>query len=183
MRITIARLAWGFQFYQYWAMRFCDRIVCEAFKLHVDFRYQLGRAMPARDVYHDTVIHALEADGWRITHDPLTISYGGRDLYVDLGAEHTTIAAEKPGRKIAVEIKSFLGQSPVQDFEQAIGQYEVYRSVLAAIEPDRQIYLAVPQRVNEGLLTERFGQLLLNSLQLCLIIFDEQQERITTWIP
>lgn len=139
--------------------------------------------MPARDIYHDVVVHALEADGWQITHDPLTLSYGGRDLYVDLGAQRTTIAAEKMGQKIAVEIKSFLGLSPVQELEQAIGQYQVYRSVLVEIEPDRQLYLAVPKRINEGLLTERFGQLILNSLQLQLLVFDEQRERIVSWIP
>ncbi|ETW95018.1 MAG: fatty-acid oxidation protein subunit alpha [Candidatus Entotheonella factor] len=139
--------------------------------------------MPARDIYHDTVIHALEADGWQITHDPLTLSYGGRELYVDLGAQRTTIAAEKMGQKIAVEIKSFLGLSPVQELEQAIGQYQVYHSVLRETESDRKLYLAVPQRIKEGLLAERFGQLILNSLQLQVLVFDEQQERIVSWIP
>ena len=55
--------------------------------------------MPARDFYHDAVVKALIADGWTITHDPLKISYGGEDLYVDLGAERMTIAAEKNGQK------------------------------------------------------------------------------------
>jgi len=53
--------------------------------------------MPAQDFYHDAVVRALTADGWMITHDPLSLSYGGRDLYVDLGAERTTIAAERDG--------------------------------------------------------------------------------------
>jgi len=44
-------------------------------------------------------------------------------------------------------------------------------------------YLAVPRRVDEILFSERFGQLIINSLQLCLIVFDEQQERIIKWIP
>ena len=30
--------------------------------------------MPAHDIYHDTVRHALESDGWTITHDPYKIS-------------------------------------------------------------------------------------------------------------
>ncbi len=106
--------------------------------------------MPARNVYHDTVIHALEADGWKITHDPLSLSYGGRDLFVDLGAEHRTLAAEKAGRKIAVEIKSFVGPSVLHDLEEAVGQYNIYRSLLDELEPDREPYLAVPKRVYEG---------------------------------
>src|SRR2546430_10502525 len=75
--------------------------------------------MPAQDIYHDAVLRALTADGWMITHDPLSLSYGGRDLYVGLGAERTTIAAERDGQKIAIEIKSFLGSSPVRDLEEA----------------------------------------------------------------
>ena len=41
--------------------------------------------MSKLDIYHDAVRHALEKDGWTITHDPLTVSVGGRDVYVDLG--------------------------------------------------------------------------------------------------
>jgi XisH protein len=67
--------------------------------------------VPARNVYHDTVIRALAADRWTITDDPLTLSYGSNDLFVDLGAEKPTVAAEKAGRKIAVEIQSFLSPS------------------------------------------------------------------------
>ena len=68
--------------------------------------------MPAKNIYHDVVIHALTDEGWTITHDPLTISYGGKDLFVDLGAERSTIAAEEAGQRIAVEIQSLLCPSP-----------------------------------------------------------------------
>ena len=43
--------------------------------------------MPARDYYHDAVKHALEKDGWTITHDPYHLPYDEKNLYVDLGAE------------------------------------------------------------------------------------------------
>jgi XisH protein len=139
--------------------------------------------MPAQDIYHDAVVRALTADGWMVTHDPLSLAYGGRDLYVDLGAERTTIAAERDGEQIAVEIKSFLGSSPVRDLEEAVGQYQVYRSVLTEIDPGRVLYLAVPQRVYESLFAERFGQLIRQRLQLRLMVFDEHEERIVAWIP
>jgi len=51
--------------------------------------------MPAKDFYHDIVVQAVIKDGWEITHDPFVLSYGGRDLYVDLGAEKQAIAAQK----------------------------------------------------------------------------------------
>ena len=76
--------------------------------------------MPRRDRYHDAVVHALEKGGWTITDDPLTVRYGDRRLFVDLGAENL-IAAEKDQNRIAVEIKSFVGQSEVHDLEVALG--------------------------------------------------------------
>jgi hypothetical protein len=138
--------------------------------------------MPAKNIYHDAVIGALTADGWTITHDPLTLSFGGKDLFIDLGAERVALAAEKAGRRIAVEIQSFLSPSPVRDLQEAVGQYDIYRAVLAEMEPDRVPYLAVPRRVYDGLLTERFGQFIVSRLQLRLLVFDEQQGRVVQWI-
>ncbi len=138
--------------------------------------------MPARDVYHDTVVKALIADDWKITHDPLAIPYGGEDFYVDLGAERTTIAAERNGEKIAIEIKSFLSRSRMNDLEKAVGQYDIYHSILSKIDPDRLLYLAVPLRIYEEVFSAKFGQMIMSSLQLRLIVFDEKQERILKWI-
>ncbi len=48
--------------------------------------------MPAKNIYHDCVVQALTADGWVVTHDPLTLAYGGKDLFVDLGQkEHQSL--------------------------------------------------------------------------------------------
>ncbi|NJR15053.1 MAG: fatty-acid synthase [Calothrix sp. CSU_2_0] len=139
--------------------------------------------MPAKDFYHDTVVQALINDGWEITDDPLILSYGGRELYVDLGAEKTTIAAQKDNLKIAVEIKSFLKPSPVRDLEDAVGQYGVYQSILTDIASERILYLAVPQRSYESIFTEKLGQLILKSLKIKLLVFDDEQRRIIQWIP
>ncbi|MBD2439401.1 XisH family protein [Nostoc sp. FACHB-110] len=138
--------------------------------------------MPARDIYHTAVIKALTADGWIITNDPLYLAYGGRELYIDIGAEKVTIAAERDNEKIAVEIKSFLSLSPVSDLQEAVGQYEVYRTVLQELEPTRKLYLAVPKRAYEGIFSERFGQLVINNIKINLIVFDEQTQRIIKWI-
>ena len=80
--------------------------------------------MPALDQDHHIVRHALEKDGWTITHDPLTLTVGQDRVHLDLGAERV-IAAEKGIRKIAVEIKMFRGLSRVADLEEAIGQYVI----------------------------------------------------------
>ncbi len=58
----------------------------------------------------------------------------------------------------------------------------MYRTVLAETEPDRLLYLALPQRVREGLLAEQLGSLLVSRLDLKLLVFDESEERIVEWI-
>ena len=86
--------------------------------------------MPAKDIYHDTVRTALDKDGWTITHDPLRIRLArGKNLFVDLGAERL-LAAEKGTEKIAVEIKSFIGTSEVEDLKNALGQYVLYEKII-----------------------------------------------------
>jgi len=66
--------------------------------------------MPAKDIYHNTVKNALIKEGWKITDDPLVLQFGETNLYADLGAE-LMIAAQKNGKTICVEIKSFLQES------------------------------------------------------------------------
>ena len=138
--------------------------------------------MPARDRYHDPMTNALIKDGWTITDDPLHVKWGKKDLYVDLGAEQL-LAAEKDQRKIAVEVKSFLGHSEMADLEQAIGQYTIYHDVLSRAEPDRVLFLAVNEEVYNNLFDEPIGELLLENQRVRLIIFDPHTETIRQWIP
>jgi hypothetical protein len=78
--------------------------------------------MPAKDLYHDTVKTALEKDGWTVTDDPLRLKIGTRNAAIDLGAEKL-IAAERGSEKIAVEVKSFIGASLLNDLEKAWGSF------------------------------------------------------------
>ncbi len=136
--------------------------------------------MPARDKYHDAVRNALIKDGWTITHDPLHLKWGTDNLFVDLGAERL-VAAEKQGQKIAVEIKGFSGPSPMTDLERAIGQFTVYRAVLAEREPDHILYLAVPEEVYKDIFEEALGRLILEKGALRVIGFDPAHEEIVLW--
>jgi hypothetical protein len=138
--------------------------------------------MPARDIFHQTMKQALIKDGWNITHDPLHLKWGAKDMYVDLGAEEL-LAAEKAGRKIGVEIKSFTGHSEMKDFEQALGQYIIYDDVLHQVEPERVLYLAIPEEIFVDLFEEPLGQLLIKNHHVQLIVFDPAQEVIVQWIP
>lgn len=138
--------------------------------------------MPARDIYHNNIKNALIKDGWTITHDPMKLKWGVKDMYVDLGAERL-LAAEKAEQQIAVEIKSFVGSSEMDDLEKAIGQYVVYRSVMTRTEPDRTLYLAIHEEVFLDIFEEPLGQLLLEDHHVRLIVFDLQAEVILKWIP
>ncbi|HET6384583.1 MAG TPA: element excision factor XisH family protein [Armatimonadota bacterium] len=95
-----------------------------------------GRTLPARDSFHNAVRAALEKDGWVITDDPLLIRFGRRNVFVDLGAERP-LAAERDGRRIAVEVKSFTGPSDVTELERALGQYRLYSFILPRRDPGR----------------------------------------------
>jgi len=138
--------------------------------------------MPAKDSYHDNVKNALIKDGWTITHDPLRLKWGVKDMYVDLGAEQL-LAAEKTGRKIAVEIKSFIGASEMDDLEKAIGQYVIYHSVMTRTETDRTLYLAIHNEAFLDIFEEPIGRILLEDYQVRLIVYDLQSEVILKWIP
>lgn len=136
--------------------------------------------MPARDLYHDAVKKALVKDGWTITHDPFRLSWGGRDMYIDLGAERL-LAAEKDEQRIAVEVKSFVGASEMQDLERAIGQFVLYRTVLAEREPDRALFLAVPQFILQDVFEQPLGELLIERNLVQVVGFDPDEEVIVQW--
>lgn len=137
--------------------------------------------MPARDTYHDAVRSALIKDGWTITDDPFRLTWGKRDFFVDLAAERV-FAAEKAGRRIAVETKCFLGASPMTDLERALGQFILYRTILDKQEPDRSLFLAVTEDAS-AVFDEPIGQLIIAESSIRVIVFDLLAEEIRRWIP
>ena len=92
------------------------------------------------------------------------------------------VAAEKAGKRIAVEVKSFLGASQMHDLEVALGQFLLYRSILEEQEPDRLLFLAIPDEP-AAILDEPVGQLLIAKHLIQAVVFDPQKEEILRWIP
>lgn len=136
----------------------------------------------AKDKYHDLVRLALENDGWTITNDPLRIPIGRRKAYIDLGAERLLIGAEKNAEKIAVEIKTFAGASDIQDFDQAIGQFTRYGFALKSQEPDRKLFLAIPNIFFNRFFDDNFFIDLLEYAEISSFIYDEEKPIIVKWI-
>ena len=134
----------------------------------------------AKDTFHDVVKAALIKEGWTITHDPYEIAVGGVEMYIDLGAEQV-IGAEQGEAKIAVEVKSFFGRSIISDFHTAHGQFLDYRYALEETEPERVLYLAVPENTYVTFFKLAFIQTAIRRSQLRLIVYDPDKEVITQW--
>jgi hypothetical protein len=136
--------------------------------------------MAAKDLFHEAVKQALLKEQWVITSDPLTIKIEGVKFEIDLAAEKV-FAAQKAGRKIAVEVKSFLNNSAITDFHAALGQFLNYRLALQMTESDRTLYLAVPLETFESFFQERFVQEAVKLYQLKLIVYDPEKEVVIAW--
>lgn len=144
-------------------------------------RRQTEYEMPAKDIYHNCVKTALIKDGWTITDDPLSLKVGQKDIFIDLAAEKFFVA-EKQGVKIAVEVKSFVGKSEIEDLKNALGQYYLYDKILKYLNSDKNLYIAVRKAVFQRLSAETIGQIIFSDKNLKLIVFDPNLEEITRWI-
>jgi hypothetical protein len=136
--------------------------------------------MAAKDLFHDAVKQALLKEQWVITADPMTIKIEGVKFEIDLAAEKV-FAAEKAGRKIAVEVKSFLSNSALRDFHLALGQCLNYRLALQMREPDRTLYLAVPFDTFDSFFQERFVREAVRLYQLKLLVYNPEKEVVIEW--
>lgn len=137
--------------------------------------------MPVRDLYHDAVKSALIKDGWTIIADPYRIQYEDINLYADLAAERP-IAAEREGQKIVVEIKSFVGRSPLTDFHSAIGQYMVYLMLLQQTAPEFYLYLAIDDITHSSFFKRSGIEFLVKTSQIKFFVVDIEQKEIVQWI-
>ncbi len=136
--------------------------------------------MAAKGTFHDAVKRALEKDGWTITHDPLFLSFGGVDMYVDLGAERI-LAADRGDEKIAVEIKSFIGSSATTEFNAALGQFLKYQLALEEEDPERILFLAIPVDAETDFFRLELPRRLIERYQVRLLIYDPEEEVIVKW--
>ncbi len=137
--------------------------------------------MARRDIYHEHVKEALINDGWEITHDPYQIKVGGIYQEIDLGAEKL-IAAEREKDKIAVEVKSFIDKSPLTSFHEALGKFRNYSRALRHKEPERILFLAIPENVYNKFFQKPFIQEAIVEEQLHLIVYSTTEANIVSWI-
>jgi XisH protein len=135
----------------------------------------------ARDLFHYAVRAALEKEKWTITDDPLKVGAGGAKFEIDLGAEQI-VAADRGEERIAIEIKTFAGDSPITDYHAALGQFLNYRLALELSNIDRSLYLAIPTLIYEAFFQKEFLKISVERYQIKLIIYEPVSEVIERWI-
>jgi len=135
----------------------------------------------ARDLFHQDVKEALIKEGWTVTDDPLTFKIGKMQVQMDLGAERL-IAAEKGSERIAIEIKTFGNLSFITALYEAVGKYIIYRNVLKRLQPDRMLFLALPETIFERFFEEAFIQETVQEERINLILYNQSDKLITRWI-
>ena len=138
--------------------------------------------MPAKDTYHNAVKNALIKDGWTITADPYPLEYEDVELYPDLAVEKL-ISENQKQRKIIVEIKSFISPSLIKDFQNALGQYILYRDLIKLAQDEYQeIYLAIKDEIHETFFQRKSIKAVVQLNKIALVIINTEKEEIVQWI-
>jgi XisH protein len=123
----------------------------------------------------------LEKEKWVITDDPLKVGAGGAKFEIDLGAERI-VGANRGEERIAVEIKTFAGDSLITDYHAALGQFLNYRLALELNNIDRSLYLAIPTLIYEAFFQKEFLKISVERYQIKLIVYEPVNEVIERWI-
>ncbi|MCC6617252.1 MAG: hypothetical protein IT320_27505 [Anaerolineae bacterium] len=133
--------------------------------------------MPARDKYHDTVVAALERDGWTISGQQVTFITSERQIVIDIAASR--VSGENI---ILVEVKGF-ERSPVEELAIAMGKLAIYRYVLSELELSFPVWLAVPEAAFQGIFSQRIGKRMCEQFAVSLLVFSPERKEIIQWIP
>jgi hypothetical protein len=137
--------------------------------------------MARLDKIHNAVKNALIKDNWTITDDPLSFLFETQRVLIDIAAEKV-FTAEKEGRKIAVEVKSFLSAAKMNEFYGAIGQYDVYSVYLEELEPERKLFLAVSQEIYKDFFERKAVQLVTRKKNIAILVVNVETEEVVEWI-
>ena len=70
----------------------------------------------------------------------------------------------------------------MESLEQAIGQYVLYQLLLAQVDPEREIYLAISNVVYDEIFSEPIGKLVIEELPMRLVVVDLQRAEVKQWI-
>lgn len=138
--------------------------------------------MPAKNIYHGAVVAALKADGWTITDDPLTLTVGDRNLFIDLGAERTELAAEKgaSGSPSRCSPSRACPPSPISR-RRSVSTCCTGRSCPGSSRTARSSWRC-RGRVYDGILSEPLGRMVMIDRSARVLVFDPDRREVVRWI-
>ena len=135
--------------------------------------------MPAYDQCHPQVVRALAREGWEVRHSPLFLDSGERTLFVDLELVRKT--QDQDERIMVVEVKCFPASSAeTTELYISLGQYLVYRGLIAQNHIDADLYLAVPIHAYEGVFFD-LARSVVDELHVKLVVIDLDREVVVQW--
>lgn len=70
----------------------------------------------------------------------------------------------------------------ITELEKALGQYNIYQSLIKRIEPERKLYLAISEDVYQDFFLRPAIQDILSDYQINYLIFNPDYEVIIQWI-
>ena len=91
------------------------------------------------------------------------------------------MAAEKGNLKIAVEVKSFLKASLVNEFHTVIGQYLSYHIGLEKVEPTRKLFVAIPKDAFNNLFKMELFHSACKRIDMKVLVYDTDTQTIILW--
>src|SRR3972149_4677346 len=129
--------------------------------------------MPALDECHAQVVSALQKAGWIVHPRQRRRKIGRRVIYIDI------VAALPDGQRY-IEVKCFPRPTEIQEQYSALGQYLVYRTMLALLNDPAPLYLAVSSTIYEDYFDEVMRQVIrVNHVKL--LVFDARMEEVQEW--
>jgi hypothetical protein len=129
--------------------------------------------MPQEDRYHELVRRALAKQGWVTIAEQKRIDAEGFYFFVDLVVRND--------ETIAVEVKSFISGSNINDFKEALGQYLLYRAAFEDLAIRQQLFLAIPHAIYVSFFQIPVIRRLVVENRVHCITFDVMQEELVEW--
>jgi hypothetical protein len=134
--------------------------------------------MPAIDKCEESIIKALEKEGWKVIDQPYSLKVEEGFVYADLRLKNH--AGEVI---IVVEVKCFAVKKRwLDDFYGAIGQYGYYELLLGDFQKPHELFLAVPQKAYEEFFQKESIKRKVKRDKIKMIVVDLELEEVTLWI-
>lgn len=136
--------------------------------------------MPALDYCHPHVVRALEKDGWQVSDRPVKVDTANRTVYIDLEATRRINGNRQ--HIVLGEIKCFPDRNnTTREIYIALGQYLIYRAVLAERGFGVPIYLAIPELVFETVFDSTVHRAIRDN-RIKLLVVNLESETVVRWI-